>query len=253
MKRKRYGLRLLPVLLIALLGFTSLAWGVWLLVAPAHPAGAYPQYGHATDFSWIAGEMVVHIPSWAQLPDAGCSIFRYGESSTEAPLSGQVVKLGGSVWEDYYASKKGRGDVFFVFFGHIAAESDQFICDRNVPGYIVERVQVNPAPYPLYGYAEDFSWVVGQITELGDLAGTCWGCDCAILAYGTQDARVQMDGSGWRTYWLNNHAASSAGLIGKHLVLFGHLAQPGEAARVCVRDRTAPVYIVDQVQENLTP
>ncbi len=248
MRLKRYGLRLIPIVLIAVLGLASLAWGLWLLAAPALQAGPYPRYGHAEDFSWIAGQMQYHIPSWSQLPDAGCSVFRYEESSAKGKLSGQVVKLGGQVWKDYYSSTDVRGDGFFVFFGHFAPANEPFMCGRDVPGYIVERVQVNPAPYPRYGHAADFSWIAGQVKKMVNLAGTCYGCECAILYYEEKGSRVQMDGEGWRTYWLNNHGAYD--IADKYLVLFGHFAQPGEMARVCMLDHTAPVYIVDQVQAN---
>jgi hypothetical protein len=137
----KYGMRLIPVLLIAILGLASLAWGIWTLAAPARQVGQYPRYGHAADFSWIAGEMLYHVPVDAKLPEMGCSIFRYEEQGTQ-------VKLEGPGWRAISDLRETRPQpgTFLVLFGHPARAGEQFICAKDVPGYFVERVQVNPAP-----------------------------------------------------------------------------------------------------------
>ncbi len=193
--------------------------------------------------------MQYHIPAWAQLPNAVCSIFRYEENSAAGKLSGQVVKLGGQVWKDYYSSTDVRGDGFFVFFGHFAPTNEPFMCGRDVPGYIVERVQVNPAPYPHYGHAADFSWIAGELVKYGPPTCSSLDCGCSLVLYDQGGIQMQLAGAAWSDY---QYQYTSTVHEEAFFVLFGHPARPGELYPLCAGDRS-PGYIVDRVQANPTP
>lgn len=139
MQLKRSGMRLILVLLIAGLGVASLAWGIWTLAAPNYQNGQYPRFGHAADFSWIAGQVEFHIEHWSSLPEAGCSIFKYEEGGAE-------VNIDGKAWRDYYNKYHVQEGDFFVVFGHPASSGEKLMCIRSTPGYIVDRVQASPKP-----------------------------------------------------------------------------------------------------------
>ncbi len=101
--------------------------------------GTYPRFGHAPDFSWIAGQVQLHVPPDCSRPDCGCSIFRYQESSIR-------VQLAGPGWPYSTVARQVHTGAVLVIFGHMAHFDEPFSkcgVDTNVPGYIIEQVQVN--------------------------------------------------------------------------------------------------------------
>lgn len=117
-------------------------FGTQLAQQQGYPYGRYPQYGHAADFSWIAGEML-----WYSLPgltsmDSGCSVLQY--DGKEAAFQLNFPGEGRPYRQPGIMRKGGK----FVFFGRPARpEEPAWLCIAdNAPIYYVDRVQVNPVP-----------------------------------------------------------------------------------------------------------
>ncbi len=96
------------------------------------PTTAYPAFGHAEDFSWIAGQVVV------TLIQGGCVYVHYGDSRD------QVQPIGPG-WDSVAAGPLAAQGAQVVLFGHWAAPTDPH---PQCPGrnYLVDRVQANPQP-----------------------------------------------------------------------------------------------------------
>lgn len=116
--------------------------GVQLAQKKGYPYGWYPQYGHAADFSWLAGKLKIYgdpaffgqtNPPCAvilhDLPDARVQLNRDGESARLPPSQ---LAIGQAL----------------VFFGAPAPPEYQgTICsaDKTAPIYIITNSQKNPA------------------------------------------------------------------------------------------------------------
>jgi hypothetical protein len=103
-------------------------------------SGAYPRYGHAADFSWIAGKIDVYAGPCISFPECGCALFRYEETGTHLQL-GPLVRVGRAL-----AALQSKRESYIVAFGHPAGPGeDAGTCDTdpNAQGYIVTQMQVN--------------------------------------------------------------------------------------------------------------
>jgi hypothetical protein len=103
------------------------------LAAPTNTPGgnaAYPAFGHAPDFSWIAGRVdVTRI-------QGGCTYIRYDPS-----LSGDQIFPAGEGWADAPPALTAH-NAQIVVFGHLAAANEpQEMCPGRA--FVVERVQDN--------------------------------------------------------------------------------------------------------------
>ena len=106
-----------------------------------YPYGWYPLYGHAKDFSWIAGQVEYYVPSYYFVPDAGCFILRY-EQNEQNGAKVQLSRHG-------KGSQRGFSTASIVAFGRLARTDEGHpVCVRypRVPGYIMEVLQGNPTP-----------------------------------------------------------------------------------------------------------
>ncbi|HEY0071217.1 MAG TPA: hypothetical protein VGE04_14730 [Chloroflexia bacterium] len=97
--------------------------------------------------------------------------------------------------------------------------------------------------YPTYGHAADFSWVSGRLLP----PKACPGPECVCTFYSQPnnvDLRVTPVGPAYST-------AHREGLILHYpqlIVIFGHMAQPGESVPTTICPY--PKFIVSQVQRN---
>ncbi len=139
MKMKRYGMRLIPALLLIVLALTALTWGTWSAAAPARQTAQYPQYGHADDFSWVAGKVQMHKPSGCSGIECGCFIVGYDTSGARVQLN---AAPGGYTLE--YTDEFSEGE-FLVLFGRLAQNGDPvLVCPAdNAPVYIIDKVELN--------------------------------------------------------------------------------------------------------------
>jgi len=136
----KYGLRLIPVLLLIALALAALAWGAWSTAAPGRQTAQYPLYGHADDFSWIAGQLIMQTPSECLAQTCGCSILLYDKSGT-------IVQLDGPGWLAYEDTHLVTESASLVVIGHLASSNEPFyrcIAQPDAPGYIVDKVEEHP-------------------------------------------------------------------------------------------------------------
>jgi len=94
------------------------------------PTTAYPAFGHAGDFTWIAGQVAV------TRIQGGCVFVHYGDA-------GDQVQPIGAGWDTVAAGPLGAQGAQVVLFGHWANPTDPH---PQCPGrnYVVDRVQANP-------------------------------------------------------------------------------------------------------------
>jgi hypothetical protein len=97
---------------------------------------------------------------------------------------------------------------------------------------------VPPAAYPPRGHAADFSWIAGQVITTRIQGG------CVYVQYDSGSGQVSPNGEAWSTALTNGTAVDGASVV-----LFGHLAQPGEPHEMC----PGQAYLVDRVQANPAP
>ncbi len=95
-------------------------------------AGTYPAFGHAADFSWIAGKVVV------TKIQGGCTYIQYSQT-------GDRFVPTGDGWTQAEGAGLAQDGVAVVAFGHPAAPTDPVpVC--GAPGYIVTSAQPNMQP-----------------------------------------------------------------------------------------------------------
>jgi hypothetical protein len=105
-----------------------------------YPYGWYPAYGHAADYSWLAGYVSLYEPGGCMFPSCGCSLFRYGDADSRAQLNQPDGY-------QYFFSEKLQSKVPQVVFGRLA-HSGELTHRCNVDGapiYYVAALQDNPA------------------------------------------------------------------------------------------------------------
>ena len=94
-------------------------------VTPTPSPASYPKTGHAPDYSWVAGQVVV------TRIQGGCTFVKT-DTANYSP--------NGQAWQDAQAK---NGD-YVVLFGHPLKEGEpREVCPGGTP-YTVERVQANP-------------------------------------------------------------------------------------------------------------
>ena len=201
--------------------------------------GIYPNYGHAPDYIWVAGQLK---------QQGSCWIVTYVSPLVDIPAdqyNNQFALLRGQGWQPS-AVKDGEWVVVQgqPEPGTVPASS----CTAH--GYNVSSVQPNPnatdstgpGTYPPFGNAPDFSWIAGQVAVTRIQGG------CTFIQYNQagagQSASVQPIGQGWSD-------AVNSGLAkhGAFIVAFGHMAGHEEPAPMC----PAPAYVVDRVQIQSNP
>ncbi len=135
-------------------GWTSgVCWIALLLLAgcgggsstpgPANTTAAttpYPLYGHAADFAWIAGQVVVNIDSGTLPPGTGIALFRYAKDGQEIVLRSPDQ---GDIRFENWPPKLGA---YVVLFGHIGKPGEPCgVRDINqTPCYFPVRIGENP-------------------------------------------------------------------------------------------------------------
>lgn len=98
------------------------------------PPAAYPRYGHAPDFSWIAGQVIV------TRIQSGCTFVRYDANDVTAQIAPN-----GDGWATAEANNLAPHESYVVVFGHFAQPGEPYeMCPTGRP-YIVDRVQMNAA------------------------------------------------------------------------------------------------------------
>jgi hypothetical protein len=107
------------------------------------PYGWYPIYGHASDFSWVAGTIQLRTSMGLDGLKAGCAILCYDERGLDSKNCVQLSEAN----QHQDSLPWGRDGGGFVFFGHPVRSGEQFWACLlyTAPGYIVDRWQPNPA------------------------------------------------------------------------------------------------------------
>jgi hypothetical protein len=149
------------------------------------------------------------------------------------PIDGKTYTVQYFQRARYELHPENAGTPYEVLLGLLGTQAAQ------KKGYFPAGGAACPAPaataYPPQGHAADFSWVAGQVIHTRIQSG------CTYVTYDNNGGQVNPNGEGWG-------AAQDAGLTaeGASVVLFGHLAQPGEPHEMC----PGQAYIVDRVQAN---
>ena len=149
------------------------------------------------------------------------------------PIDGQTYTVQYFQRARYEWHPEHAGTPYEVLLGLLGTQAAQ------KQGYYPATGATCPAPgptaYPPQGHAPDFSWVAGQVIHTRIQGG------CTYVAYDANGGQVSPNGVGWV-------AAQESGLVteGALVVLFGHLAAPGEPHEMC----PGQAYIVDRVQAN---
>ncbi len=112
-------------------------------------AGVYPPYGHAADFSWVSGKLILFGPMQGACYTCGCSLLQYGDENTR-------FQLGGNAWWyekiGNYDGVRQAGISLVVWGKPLLADAGYtgesiFGCPPyHVAIYIVNQVQINLAP-----------------------------------------------------------------------------------------------------------
>lgn len=92
---------------------------------------AYPAFGHADDFAWIAGKVNV------TKIQGGCTYLSYGQDA-----SAEQIYMDGDGWSAAATAGVAKNGAFVVVFGHRAGPTEPH---QMCPGqaYLVDRVQDN--------------------------------------------------------------------------------------------------------------
>lgn len=93
--------------------------------------GWYPHYGHASDFSWIAGSLFP-VRLCVAL-ECTCALFAYGSG-----VMNPVFRI------TQETNARLQPNIPLVFFGKISDATEQLPECRNSKGYLVMRIQENP-------------------------------------------------------------------------------------------------------------
>jgi hypothetical protein len=126
---------------------------------PAPEAQSYPPYGHADDWSWVAGRILPTMQS------AACWQLQYDPTGKD-PQGGVVVLA-------YLPEGIAEGDLV-VAHGRLQSAAGT-PCAGYKQMYFLNKIE--KAQTPLYGHADDYSWLAGQYTVTRIQGG------CAFLTY----------------------------------------------------------------------
>jgi hypothetical protein len=106
-----------------------------------YPYGWYPLYGHAADFSWVAG---VYEPDPRQCADCSCNTVHYLEGSWFFAKDASVHPVG-PIWKGAETTRQTYGSI--VIFGQVFSSAlDGAGCPTYLPNYHVDALQANPIP-----------------------------------------------------------------------------------------------------------
>lgn len=197
---------------------------------PAVPAQANP----ATEYFGPTGHNVTG--AFRAYWHAHGGLFVYGYPISEAiqevnPINGKTYRVQYFERSRFEWHPDQAGTPYEVLLGLLGTQ-----LARQKGYFEIEHIP-NPASYPSRGHAADFSWVAGEVQMTRIQSG------CTFVRY-SETEHVQPVGASW-------DAAETAGQVrsGSYVVLFGHLARPGELVPQC----PAQAYIVDRVQANTAP
>jgi hypothetical protein len=116
--------------------------GTQLSQKRGYPYGWYPAASRAADMSWISGYLEQYAGNDCMAAVCGCSLFRYSVDG----LKLQLNRLNGNQYP--FAERDAFTKKPMVVFGRMAKAGESVsVCPLNteVPIYLVERVQSNPA------------------------------------------------------------------------------------------------------------
>jgi hypothetical protein len=195
-------------------------------VAPQAGARYFAETGHN-----LGGAFLTY---W----DAHGGLFVSGYPTSEEfqernPIDGQTYTVQYFQRARYELHPEHAGTPYEVLLGLLGTQAAQ------QKGYFPANGATCPASgptvYPPQGHAPDFSWVAGQVIHTRIQGG------CIYVAYDANGGLVSPGGAAWV-------AAQESGVAaeGAQVVLFGHIAAPGEPHEMC----PGQAYIVDRVQAN---
>ena len=106
---------------------------------PVAPPAVFPRFGHATDFSWIAGQINV------TKIQGGCTYLRF-EDNAGGVGNGQVDPTGPG-WTTALNAGLASDKAYVIAYGHLAGPDEpREMC--FAPMYVVDKIEVNPAGAP---------------------------------------------------------------------------------------------------------
>ena len=195
-------------------------------IAPQAGARYFAETGHNLGGAFLA--------YW----DAHGGLFVSGYPTSEEfqernPIDGQTYTVQYFQRARYELHPEHAGTPYEVLLGLLGTQA------ARQKGYFPANGASCPAPgpvaYPPQGHAPDFSWVAGQVLRTRIQGG------CTYVVYDNSGGMVSPGGAAWA-------AAQESGVAaeGTLVVLFGHIAAPGEPHEMC----PGQAYIVDRVQAN---
>ncbi|MDQ6695389.1 MAG: hypothetical protein M3014_13400 [Chloroflexota bacterium] len=199
--------------------------------ASATPTGqpaTYPQYGHASDYSWLAGQLS---------QEGSCWVVTYVSPLVDIPADQYQNRLALSPGTAWSASALKSGEWVVAQGKPEPGTANMAGCPAH--GYTVTSLRQNTSPpggYPRFGHAPDFSWIAGQVSFTKIQGG------CPFIRYDAAGTSVQPIGQGWSD-------ASSHLTQGAYVVAFGRMAGPNDVVPVC----PAKGYMVERIEANPAP
>ncbi|MGI8586069.1 MAG: hypothetical protein ACR2M0_00035 [Chloroflexia bacterium] len=118
--------------------------GTQLAQKQGYPYGWYPRFGHAADWSWVAGQIELYLLPGGCMP-CGCSLFRIDETGTHFQLDPGVREVGSAIARRALLAPYPHA----VIFGRLAKSNEyghSCLEDWHATEYLVESIQLNPAP-----------------------------------------------------------------------------------------------------------
>jgi hypothetical protein len=118
--------------------------GTQKLVHNGYFSGAYPRYGHATDFSWVTGLMYLYGSPLCSGRTCGCSLVRYEEENVYSKL-----QLEGQSWHSRTNTLTQPQGKLLLVLGHLAGPGEAVNhcpADKGAQIYVVNYAQENPLP-----------------------------------------------------------------------------------------------------------
>jgi hypothetical protein len=121
--------------------------GGQVLLQNGYASGSYSQYGYASDYSWISGEMELYVEPSCLAAACGCAYLTYDAGKT-------AVQFADRTWWSYTIWNGVNAEIGqrLVVFGHLAriGEKEEIVCGRGLNKkselYIVNHAQMNPSP-----------------------------------------------------------------------------------------------------------
>jgi hypothetical protein len=103
-------------------------------------SGAYPLYGHAADFSWVAGRIELYAVNCGGPPECGCVLFRYDESDKH----GHVQVAGNSRVRARLLYETSTSEhPYIIVFGQLSYVTGECLDDINARSFFFSIMQTN--------------------------------------------------------------------------------------------------------------